>query len=99
MRIHLPHNPKPRIDLGGTISKNPTDGLVRPAREFAMSVTESSNKVREHKNYDGAIINFVYGNSWWENSDKELYNLDLHQIWTYIILPVGQKAIGYKCVF
>ena len=31
MRIHLPHDPKSKTDLGRTSGKNPADGLVRPA--------------------------------------------------------------------
>ncbi len=48
MKIQPPHDPKPRTDLGGTSGKNPLrDGLIRPAHEFAKSVTETSSKVRE----------------------------------------------------
>lgn len=80
MRIDLSHNPKPRTDLGGTSGKNPLgDGLVRPAREFAKSVTETSSQVQEPKTYDEAINDPIHGNRWCEAVDEELWNLDAHQ--------------------
>ena len=80
MRIDLSHDPKPRIDLGGTSDKNPLeDGLVRPARKFAKSVTETSSKVQEPKTYNEAINDPIYGNRWREAIDEELWNLDAHQ--------------------
>ena len=79
MRIHPPHNPKPRTDLGGTSGKNPIDELVRPVRELAKSVTETSSKVREPKTYDEAINNSVHGNRWREAINEKLWNLDSHQ--------------------
>ena len=72
MRIHLPLDPKPRIDLGRTSSKNSTDGLVRPAQEFAMSVTKTNSKIREPKTYNEAINDPIHGNRWREAVDKEL---------------------------
>ena len=99
MRIQPPHNPKPRTDLGETLGKNPTDGLVKLVQELTKSVTETSSKVREPKIYDEAINNPVYRNRWRETIDKELWNLDSHQTWIYTLLPVGQKTIGCKWVF
>ena len=96
MRIHLPHNPKPRTDLGGTSGKSLADGLVRPVRELAKSMTETSSKVREPKTYDEAINDPVHGNRLREAINEELWNLDLHQTWTYTLLPAGRKAIGCK---
>lgn len=63
MRIYALCDPIPRADLGGTSSKNSLgDGLVRPAYEFAKSVTETSSKVREFKTYDEAINDPIHGN-------------------------------------
>ena len=63
MKIDLSHDPKPRTDLGGTSGKNPLrDGLVRPVREFAKSVTEISSKVQEPKIYNEAINDPIHGN-------------------------------------
>lgn len=45
MRMHLSHNPKPRINLHRTTDKNPKDGLVKPMRELAKSLTEDCGKV------------------------------------------------------
>ena len=54
---------KPRTDQGGTSGKNtPAEVLVRPAQEFAKSVTETCNKVREPKTYDEGIIDPIHGN-------------------------------------
>ena len=83
MRTEGPHDQlvqRPRIDLGGTSGENlPAEGLVRPAREFAKSVTETSSKVQEPKTYDEAINDPVHGNRWREAIDEELWNLDSHQ--------------------
>ena len=77
----------------------PWEGLVRPAQEFAKSVTETSSKVREPKTYDKAINDPISGNRWREAIDEELWNLDSHQTWSYTALPSGRKAIGCKWVF
>ena len=45
MRIHSSHNLKPRTNLSEISGKNPANGLLRPARELAKSVTETSSKV------------------------------------------------------
>ena len=64
---------KPRIDQGGTSGENPSaEGLVRPAQEFAKSVTETSSKVREPKTYDEAINDPIHRNRWREVVDEEL---------------------------
>ena len=96
MRIHPPHDSKPRIDLDVSSGKNPADGLVRPVRELTKSVTKSSSKVREPETYDEAINNLVHGNRWKEAIDEELWNLYSYQTWTYTLLPARQKAIGCK---
>ena len=62
MRIQPPHNPKPRTNLGETSGKNLANRLVRPARELAKSLTETSSKVREPWTYDKAINDPVHGN-------------------------------------
>ena len=73
MRIDLSHDLKPRIDLGEILGKNPLgDGLVRPARKFAKSVTETNSKVREPKTYDKAINDPIHGNKWREAVNEEL---------------------------
>ena len=75
MRTEGLHNQiqRPKIDLGGTSGENPSaEGLVRPVREFAKSVTETSSKVREPKTYDEAISNPIHGNRWREAIDEEL---------------------------
>lgn len=73
MKIYPPRDPKPKTDLGRASGKNLLgDGLIRPAYEFAKSVTKTSSKVREPKIYDEAINNLIYGNKWHEAIDKEL---------------------------
>lgn len=63
MKIDLFYDPKPKTDLGGTLDKNRLgDGLVRPVREFAKSVTETSSKVQEPKTYDETINDPIHGN-------------------------------------
>ena len=89
---------RPRTDRGGTSGKSPS-GLVRPARELAKSVTETSSKVREPKTYNEAVNNPINGNRWREAIDEELWNLDTHQTWCYTPLPDNRKAIGCKWVF
>ena len=43
IRAEGAHNPpqaqRLRIDLGGTLGKNPSDGLIKPEQELAKSVT------------------------------------------------------------
>ena len=91
---------KPRTDQGRTSGKNPpTEGLVRPAQEFAKSVTETSSKVREPKTYDEVINDPIHGNRWREAVDEELWNLDTYQTWCYTLIPNNRKAIGCKWVF
>ena len=80
MKIHLPHNPKPKTDLGETSGKNPADRLVRPAQELAKAVTKTSSKVRERKTYNEVMNNLIHGNRWSEAIDEELWNLDSY--WT-----------------
>ena len=88
---------KSRIDQGGTSGKNPpAEGLVRPAQEFAKSVTETSSIVQEPKTYDEAINNPIHGSRWRKAVDEELWNLDIYQTWCYTSLPNNQKAIGCK---
>lgn len=80
MKIHPFRDLKPRTDLGGTSGVNPLgDGFVRPAYEFAKSVTETSSKVQKLKTYNEAINNPIHRNKWREAVDKELWNLDIHQ--------------------
>ena len=90
MRAEGTHNPplarRPRIDLGETSGENPSDGLVRPLRELAQLVTETSSKVREPKTYNEVVKNPINRNKWQEAIDKELWNLDTHQTWCYIPL-------------
>ena len=101
MRTEDPHNQikKPRTDIGGTSGKNPhTEWLVRPVHEFAKLVAETSSKVQEPKTYDEAISDPIHGNRWRETIDEELWNLDLHQTWSYSTLPSRRKVIGCKWV-
>ena len=73
MKIYPLCNPKSRTDLCGISGKNlPEDGLVRPAYEFAKSVTETNSQVQESKPYDEAINDPIHGNKWREAIDKEL---------------------------
>ena len=72
MRIHPSHNPKSRTNLGEISGKNPADGLVRPVRELAKSVTETNSKVQEPKTYDETINDPVHGNRWRKAIDEEL---------------------------
>lgn len=65
LNIDLSHDLMPRIDLHRTSSKNPLgDGLVKPARKFAKSVTETGSKVQELKTYDEVINDLIYRNRW-----------------------------------
>ena len=91
---------KSKTDQGGTSGKNtPTEGLVRPTQEFAKTVTETSSKMWEPKNYDEAINDPIHRNRWGEVIDEKLWNLDTYQTWYYTPLPNNQKAIGCKWVF
>ena len=102
MRTEGSHNQiqRSRTDLVGTSGKSPpAEELVRPAHKFAKSVTKTSSKVRKPKTYNEAISDSIHGNRWRKVIDKELWNLDLHQTWSYSTLPSGRKAIGCKWVF
>lgn len=84
IRVEGAHNPplvrRPRINLSGTLGKNLSDRLIKPAQEIAKSVTEISNKVRKPKTYDKAVNNLIKGNKWQKAIDEEIWNLDSHQI-------------------
>ena len=82
---NLPLARRPRKDLGGTSSKNPSVGLIRPAQKLAKSVTESSCKVREPKTYNEVVNNSIKGNRWQKSIDEELWNLDLPAIFKKLI--------------
>lgn len=99
IRIYLLHNQKPKIDLGRTIDKNSADRLVKPAPEFTKSVTKTISKVQKPKTYDRIINDLVHENKWQKAINKELWNQDLHQTWTYTFLSIGQKAIGCNWIF
>ena len=102
MRNKGPHNQiqKPRTNLGGTSGNNPpAEGLVKLALEFAKSVPKTGSKVQESKTYNKVISNPIHENRWWEAIDKELWNLDLHQTWSYSILLSKQKAISCMWIF
>lgn len=83
MRAECSHNSqlirKPRIDLDKISGKNPSDGLVKPVREFAKSIIKTNNKVQKPKTYDKVINNLIYGNRWREVINEELWNLNFHQ--------------------
>ena len=88
---------KPKTDHGRISGENsPLEGLVRPMQEFAKSVIKTISKVRESKTFDEAINDSIHGNRWCESVDKELWNLDTHQMWYYTSLPNNWKAIGCK---
>ena len=53
---------RPRKDLDGTSSENPSDRLVKLMQDVAKSVTETSSKVRKPKTYNEAINNPINGN-------------------------------------
>lgn len=73
MKIYFLWNSKPKTNLGGILGENPLGNwLVRPAHEFAKSVTEISSKVQELKTYDEAINDSIHGNRWREAIDEEL---------------------------
>ena len=77
MKIHPLYNPKPKIDIGETISKSLLrDKLVRYLYKFAKSVTETSNKVRKPKTYNKVINHPIHGNRWCKAMNKKLWNLD-----------------------
>ena len=60
-----PQDPKLRIDLGGTIGKNPLgEQLVRPMYKFAKLVIEISSKVQEPKTYNKTINDSILENKW-----------------------------------
>lgn len=73
IRINLFYDLKLKTDLGGTLGKNLLrNRLVRLARKFAKSVTETSSKVQKPKTYDKAINDPIYRNRWYEAIDKKL---------------------------
>lgn len=54
-----------RTDLDRTSDKNLlADGLVKPIRKFAKSVTKTNSKVQALKIYNKVINNPIYGNRW-----------------------------------
>lgn len=59
-------------------------------------MTETSSKVHKPKTYNEAITNLIKGNRWQKAIDKELWNLNIHQIWYYTLLLDNKKVIGYK---
>lgn len=67
--------------------------------ETAMSITEYSSKICKLLLYNQAINDLIHGRLWKETIEKELQNLENHQIREYNELPSGQKAIGSKWVF
>lgn len=96
MRIYVLCNLMPRTDLDKISSKNFLENkLVKPAYKFTKSIIKTSSKIHEPKTYDDAINDFIYGNRWRKALDKELWNLNSHQIF-YTPLPDNQKTIGYK---
>lgn len=103
IRAEGPHNPalvsRPRIDLGGTSSKNSSNRLVRPAQKLAKSVIQTSSKVHEPKTYDEAVDNVINRNGWQEAIDEELWNLNSFQTWFYTALSPNHKSISWKWVF
>lgn len=76
IRAEGPYDPplawRPRIDLGRTLGKNLSDGLVKPMQELAKSVTETSSKVCKPKTYDEAVNDLINRNRWREAINKEL---------------------------
>lgn len=70
--------------------------MVRPVYKFVKLVIKTSSKIRKPIIYNKAINNLIYRNRWCKTIDKELYNLDTHQTWCYILLPDNQKGIGWK---
>ena len=53
---------RPRTDLGGTTSENPSYGLVKPRQKLAKSVPKTSSKMRESNTYNEAINNPINRN-------------------------------------
>lgn len=100
MRTKGLHNPplaqRPRTNLGGISSENPLDGLIKLVQELTKSVTETSSKMREPKTYDETVYNPVNRSKKREAINEELWNLNSHQIWCYILLPPNYKLIGCK---
>lgn len=90
---------RPKTNLGETLGKNFLNRLVEHAQELAKSVTEMSSKIQVSKNNNETINDSLHDNRWREAIDEKLSNLDSHQTWTYISLPIGQKIISSKRVF
>lgn len=53
---------KPKTDLDKTRSKNPSNELIKPAQEFAKSVTKTGSKMPEFKTYHKAVNNLINRN-------------------------------------
>lgn len=60
---------------------------------------ETGSKVHKPKTYNEAINNPVYRNKWQKVINKKLWNLNSYKTWTYISLPLKQKAINDKQIF
>lgn len=58
----LPPARRPKTDLSKTSGENPLDRLIKPVRELAKSVTETSSKMRKPKTYNKAANNQINGN-------------------------------------
>lgn len=73
MTIQTLLDSKPRIDLGGTSSKNLSveGGFIRPIYKVSNSITETSSKVREPKPYNKAINKRIHRNTWHGVVDEE----------------------------
>lgn len=53
-----------RLDLGETLSKNFSNGLIKPMQELIKSVTKISSKVHKPKTYNEAVNNLINRNKW-----------------------------------
>ena len=67
--------------------------------KVAISITKTASKIYESALYNEEVNNLVHSRHWIEAIEKELQNLESHQIWEYKKLHLGQKAIGSKWVF
>lgn len=73
MKIDLPHNLKPKINLSGTSGKNLLkNGLVKPLYRFVKSVTKTYSEMQKLKIYNKTINNIIYRNRWRETIDEGL---------------------------
>lgn len=64
-----------------------------------MSVFKARNKVYKLKTYEKVVNNPIYNKKCKDSVDKELFNLELYNMWEFKEMPSNQKVIRLKLVF